>query len=406
MDAVVRKCPNEIYQHIASYLEQLDRLSFALVHPIVYRALGKDSWSNFRGDCSELHVGGSYWNAPARARDWAAFLDLLKKTWPQFWYCSQCRILHRRERRDRNLNDHGDRGITIGPVNSFQSCSVDLRAETVRSVLDRHFLGTKHGSCKEVLRVSKSNEHKWHQQTTEMNSFAEFRGCELIWQATWDFSWYGEHVRFGTPVSVLKLSGFRFCQHLVWTESNNSPLGKEIDDFIDCRMTQTHRPGRPDRYCCSRCFRRKRGKIFHCTQCATAFDVQVIHRRRRICVTFQVNKNFGSGEHRNDESAQELMNHFADFKNPRPASTNLCPFGLDIEPLFFECGDDSCSGHRCSNVLGSYTVKQCEHEARDLLAQGKKPVKVDPAKKQIRARWLQQRALGYDDDYFEIDISD
>ena len=391
----MRNCPNEIYQEIGSYLGELDKLSFALANPVIYRALGKDSWKSFRGRCFGYPDHTRYWQAPGQTREWARFLDMIKGTWPQFWYCSQCRIFHPHEKKRQTTNGDNARSVVnIGPVNSFQFCSVDLSSETVRSVFDGHHLGLKQGTCHEVFRLSKSNEHKWHRLTTEMNSFAEFRGCELTWQGTWDFSWYGTSLPRHYFQSIVQRTGFRFCHHLVWEKSSTSKLYPEMNEFIQRRLANETSTGNARKGTSSPS---SAATHFSCTQCSTAFAVHVISRRGCTRVTFQVNKNFGSRSDRDHESNREAFNHFAASESGDGTGTKLSAFGTENQPLYFPC-DSSCN---C--VIGCFVVKQCEHEATELLSQGRKPVHVDPAKTQKLNSRLSARALGYDDDFFAED---
>jgi len=398
MESIVRNCPNEIYQEIGSYLDELDKLSLALSNPIIYRALGKDSWKSFHGRCFGYPDHTPYWQAPEKTREWARFLDMIKCVWPQFWYCGQCRIFHPREKNlQKTNNDSSSSIVNIGPIHSFQFCSVDLRAKTVQSVFDRHHLGTKQGTCHEIFRISKSNEHKWHRLTTEMNAFAEVRGCELTWQGTWDFSWYGHSLPRQYFQSIVQKTGFRFCHHLEWKKSNTSKLYHEMDEYIQRHLANPTSPGHAVRNGTGPSSSQNTSPHFSCTQCSTAFTINVISRRACTRVTFQVNKNFGRRDDTSDESNREINHHFSADGSQDATRTKLNPFGTENQPLYFAC-DSSCN---C--VVGCFVVKQCEHEAKELLSQGRKPVQVDPAVTQMHNRRLRARALGYDDDFFAED---
>jgi hypothetical protein len=392
MDNIIKQLPNEIIQEVASYLSVVDKLSFALAHPVIYRALGRDSWGEIlnvlrwkRKEVARPVIQASLWGEFLKQ-----FLLLIRRAFPGFWWCDKCLVLHPHDVSGLRTYGREYGAVEVGPGGTFKECRVKLDPAVVMAVMDRHFKGERNGRCKEYLSGYRWLENGTQVQLLDMNMRTEFRTCQLLWEGWWNFCWSGEDLPKPDDIfSRLREAGFRFCRHLIWKQprvpwiASSTPL----ESFMRCQLPQHHiRSSQPT---CRSC---NAPEVFSCRKCSTELAVRVrrIHNRdfESLQVTITVKKNFGAGEYDKD---CEFKNHF--FKKDGSPERILNPSGENSEPLFYQCDQ----GHG----LNCYHVRSCAHESRDLEAQGKEPTKIDPEGHLQRTLRLRERALGYDDDYYD-----
>lgn len=381
MDNIIKRCPNEIIQEVATYLSTVDKLSFALVHPIFYRSLGRDSWEGIlniqrwkRGQAEKPVTNASVWDE---------FLSLTRRAFPGYWWCDKCVVLHPHDISRWRTCSKEYEAVDVGPGGEFKECKMKLDPAVVMAITDRHFKGEKYGRCKEYLLGYRWFESSTRVQFADMNMRAEFRACQLVWQGRWDFSWSGEDIpRLDDVFSFLREAGFRFCRHLIWKQPrvpwimSSTPL----ESFMRCHLRHSQTSAYPCRRSC------QTPEVFSCRHCSTYLTARVrrIHNLdfRSVQVTINIKKNFGAGEYGKDS---EFQNHFSK-KHMSKAPATVLTSGEHSEPLFYQC--DEGHGLDCCHV------RSCAHESRDPKVLGKKPTKIDSEGGFWRALRLRGLALG------------
>lgn len=374
MDSTLKRVPNEIIQEVASYLSMVDKLSFALVHPIVYRALGRDSWKEILE--VQKRLKGKLWLTHARNVLWNEFLALIRRAFNQYWWCDRCLVLHPCDVNGvKGYEDSKYGAVDVGPGGVFKGLRTKLDPRIVHGVMEKHFKEWN-GLCPEYLASYSSWEPETTEQMADMNISTEFRSCQLLWQGRWDFTWSGIDIpKDGDIFTPLRQAGFRFCRHLIWKAPWISWLSSpsSLDSSI-----------------------RKDGQNFSCKKCSTSLNATVreldYKAFKSVQVTIQVKKNFGARTTQND--SHEFANHFSKKVSHSPDTRVLDPDGDNLkEPLFYQC--DYSHGEDC------YLVRHCVHHGRDMERIGKKPKVIDPERHVRHTWWLRMRALGYDDDYYD-----
>jgi hypothetical protein len=357
---------NELLQEIFRHLNEdpVTRAAFAFCHPIVLRAVGNTAFASlraFRVDAE--HTLGCYYCSPCTREKsqklWFRWLQVVKRDLPGSWICESCMIIHPQlgskslssprlllQSPSHPLNTL--LGFTVvGPENSSKSCRVYINMEVVEQVMRWHQKGRKSRCATEILFCERHAETSGLSvdRIIDVTAEAVIRGCELIWNAKYQYTWITSAESALDVYEALEETGFVFCHHLRWHRGATPSIALRFQEYLWCRLRHRFHENKEAKPTTKKLCNFCKTVTFQCSSCTTEVDLYLVNPESRTSeaissplrynVTINIWKNFGSCK---EGDYAELRKHFDPDQlyvlSPRQ---DLDPRGIAHQRYYLPC---------------------------------------------------------------------